>query len=148
MRVEILWPTIVLVAIVYAVWMTMFVRRLRHLRRNPPIAESFATGEAARRYFQPVEMPANNLANLFEMPVLYCALVPLLLVTHHGNHIQVALAWIYVLLRGLHSFIHVGPNKVMPRFGVYLASCIVLSVMWVGFAIDMAAAARAMPPGL
>jgi hypothetical protein len=93
------------------------------------------------RYFRPVEMPANNLANLFEMPVLYFALVPLLLITHHANHIQVILAWIYVVLRALHSFIHIGPKKVMPRFMVYLASCIVLSVMWIGFAIDMATAA-------
>lgn len=89
------------------------------------------------RYFTPVEMSANNLRNLFEMPVLYLALVPLLLITHHANHLQVLLAWIFVALRALHSFIHIGPKKVMPRFMVYLASCIVLSAMWIGFAIDM-----------
>lgn len=133
----ILWPTFALVALIFIVWFVLFVQRFGHMRRNPPRAEDIATGEAAMRYFTPVEMSANNLRNLFEMPVLYLALVPLLLITHHANHLQVLLAWIFVALRGLHSFIHIGPKKVMPRFMVYLASCIVLSAMWIGFAIDM-----------
>jgi hypothetical protein len=138
MRIDILWPTFALVALIYAVWGVMFVKRFGHIRRNPPQPADFANGDAAMRYFQPVEMPSNNLRNLFEMPVLYFALVPLLLLTHHAGHIQVALAWAYVVLRAIHSVIHVGPNPVVPRFMVYLASCVVLSVMWIGFAIDMA----------
>jgi len=133
----ILWPTFALVALIFTVWFILFVQRIGHMRRNPPRAEDIATGEAAMRYFTPVEMPANNLRNLFEMPVLYFALVPLLLITHHANHLQVLLAWIFVALRALHSFIHIGPKKVMPRFMIYLASCITLSAMWIGFAIDM-----------
>ena len=133
----ILWPTFALVALIFIVWFVLFVQRFGHMRRNPPRTEDIATGEAAMRYFTPVEMSANNLRNLFEMPVLYLALVPLLLITHHANHLQVLLAWIFVALRALHSFIHIGPKKVMPRFMVYLASCIVLSAMWIGFAIDM-----------
>src|SRR6185369_7033527 len=123
--------------LIFTVWFILFVQRIGHMRRNPPRAEDIATGEAAMRYFTPVEMPANNLRNLFEMPVLYFALVPLLLITHHANHLQVLLAWIFVVLRALHSFIHIGPKKVMPRFMIYLASCITLSAMWIGFAIDM-----------
>jgi len=133
----ILWPTFALVALIFIVWFVLFVQRFGHMRRNPPRTEDIATGEAAMRYFTPVEMSANNLRNLFEMPVLYLALVPLLLITHHANHLQVLLAWIFVALRALHSFIHIGPKKVMPRLMVYLASCIVLSAMWIGFAIDM-----------
>jgi hypothetical protein len=133
----ILWPTFALVGLIFVVWLTLFVQRFGHMKRNPPTAADFATGEMAMRYFGPVEMPANNLRNLFEMPVLYFALVPLLLITHHANHVQVLLAWIYIALRAVHSFIHIGPKKVMPRFMVYLASCIVLSAMWIGFAIDM-----------
>jgi len=133
----ILWPTFVLVALIFTVWFILFVQRIGHMRRNPPRAEDIASGEAAMRYFTPVEMPANNLRNLFEMPVLYFALVPLLLITHHANHLQVLLAWIFVALRALHSFIHIGPKKVMPRFMIYLASCITLSATWIGFAIDM-----------
>lgn len=140
MRMDILWPTFALVGLIYAVWFVMFVQRFRQIRRNPPTAADFADNEAAARYFRPVEMPANNLRNLFEMPVLYFALVPLLLLTRHAGHVEVALAWAYVLLRGVHSLIHLGPNPVIPRFIAYLASCATLSAMWIGFAVDMARA--------
>ena len=137
MPIGILWPTFALVALVFAVWAWMFVIRFGHMRRNPPPPETFADRDASARYFRPVAPAGDNLANLFEMPVLYFALVPLLLVTHHGNHVQVLLAWSYVALRFLHSLIHVGANKVQLRFMVYLASCAVLLAMWLGLAIDI-----------
>ena len=135
---NIVWPTLALVALVFAVWITLFVQRFRHMKANPPGREDFATGTAAMRYFEPVEMPANNLRNLFEMPVLYLALVPLLLVTNHAGPVQLALAWAYVALRALHSFIHIVPKKVPQRFLAYLASNVVLSAMWIGFAVELA----------
>ncbi len=138
MTTAILWPTFALVALIFAVWFTMFVQRLALMKRVPPTRDSFTTGTSARAYFEPVEMPANNFANLFEMPVLYFALVPLLLLTHHAGHVEVALAWVFVALRAVHSAIHVGRGKVQVRFLVYLASCAVLSAMWIGFALDMA----------
>lgn len=137
MSTAILWPTFALVALIFAVWFVMYVQRIGHMRRTPPTAEDFATGAAALRYFQPVEMSANNFRNLFEMPVLYFALVPLLMVMGQGGGVQAGLAWSYVLLRGLHSVIHVRRGSVMRRFMVYLASCVVLAAMWVGFAVDM-----------
>lgn len=138
MTPAILWPTIVLVAIVFVVWATLVVQRYGHIRSNPPTTADFANREAAMRYFRPVEMSGNNLANLFEMPVLYFALVPLLILTNHGHGFQVVLAWLYVVLRGLHSLIHIGSRQVNPRFMVYLASCLALLAMWAGFAIQLA----------
>lgn len=133
----IIWPTLALAAIVYVVWFILFIRRFRHMKAKPPAADDFSSTDRAMRYFEPVEMPANNLRNLFEMPVLYFALVPLLLITHLGTEVQVGLAWVYVILRGVHSAIHVGPNVIVARFGAYFASCIVLAAMWIGFAIDL-----------
>ena len=136
----ILWPTFVLVALVYVVWFVMYVRRIGLMKRQPPNADDFATSESSLRYFQPVDMPANNLRNLFEMPVLYFALVPLLLIVHMANHIQVTLAWAYVVLRIVHSLIHAASGPMMARFAAYALSCAVLAAMWIGFAVDIAAA--------
>ena len=142
MPIAILWPTFALVALIILVWFWLTVERGRHIKRSPPTAEDFATGEAALRYFTPVEMPANNFRNLFEMPVLYFAIVPLLMITHQGNHVQVALAWAFVLLRAVHSFIHIVVRKVMIRAPVYWLGSAVLMAMWIGFAVDIARAAR------
>ena len=140
MAPPILWPTFVLVALIWLVWLWLFVARTAHMRRSPPDADSFASGAAATRYFEPVEMPANNLRNLFEMPVLYFALVPLLLLTHQAGRAQLALAWAFVLLRVGHSLVQIAVKRVPLRFLVYLLSCVALLAMWIGFAIDVATA--------
>jgi hypothetical protein len=137
MTAAILWPTLALAGLIFAVWGTLVVQRYHHIRRNPPAAADLADREAAMRYFRPVEMSGNNLANLFEMPVLYFALVPLLIVTGQAGTVQLVLAWIFVLLRALHSLIHIASRKVIPRFIAYLASCLVLAAMWAGLAIAL-----------
>ena len=140
MPFSILWPTFAMVVLIYVVWFVMYVQRFALMKRKPPRPEDFATMDDGRRYFAPVEMPAANFTNLFEVPVLFFALVPLLLMTHHANHIQVALAWLYVLLRALHSVVQIVIRRVPLRFLVYVLSCAVLSAMWIGFAVDMAGA--------
>jgi hypothetical protein len=143
MSLSIVWPTLALVALIFLVSLTMFVTRARHIRANPPKAGEFDSGEAALRYFAPIEMPANNYRNLFEMPVLYFALVPLLLITNQDSQVQVALAWLYVALPYLHSFVHIGPKKVPVRALLFALSAVVLMAMWIGFAIDLVSAKAA-----
>ncbi len=138
MPIDILWPTFALVGWIYAIWFLMYVQRFGLMKRTPPRRDDFATMEAGRRYFAPVEMPAANLINLFEMPVLYFALVPLLLVTHHANHIQARLpgpmsccarstAWCRSWCAGC-------------RFASWSISCRAECCWrwWVGFAADIA----------
>jgi hypothetical protein len=137
----ILWPTFALVALVFVVWFTMVFRRLRHMRTSPPDRDTFASKDTMTRYFGAENTPADNLANLFEVPVLYFVLVPLLLATRSANDIQVILAWLFVALRCAHSFIHIGPRNIQARFMVYLASCVVLVAMWIGFFVDAVHAA-------
>ena len=144
MSTAILWPTFALVALIFAVVMAMATKRFAHMKTTPPRRENFVNSQAQRAYFAPVDSPASNLANLFEMPVLFFALVPLLLIFRHADHIQVGLAWVFVALRVVHSFIHIREGRALFRFWAYLASCITLGVMWVGFAIDMATATVAL----
>jgi len=137
----ILWPTFALVALIVAMWFVLFAQRMRHIRTKPPTTADFATGEAATRYFLPVEMPANNLRNLFEMPVLSFALVPLLMITHQAHPVQIALAWLFVAARVAHSVVHVFVKRVPLRATIYWLSCGLLFAMWIGFFIDMVNAA-------
>lgn len=139
---NIIWPAFAMVALVFAVWFTLIWQRMGHIKRNPPPAGDFASREAAGQYFAPAAMPADNFANLFEMPVLFFVAIALLIVTRQATLAQIVLAWAYVLLRAVHSFIHIGPRNVRARFFAYLASCAVLLAMWVGFFADLAVAAH------
>lgn len=137
MVADMLWPAIALVVWTYAVWFWMYVKRFALMRARPPSENDFATMEAARRYFAPVEMPAANLINLFEMPVLFFALLPLLLFTGLGTPAQIWLAWVYVALRVAHSIAQIVIQHVPMRFAIYVLSSAVLLAMWIGFATDL-----------
>jgi hypothetical protein len=141
---DLLWPTFALVLLIFVMWFTMVVQRLGHIKRNPPSARDFADNESSGRYFSPVEMASNNFRNLFEMPVLFFVVVLLLLGTRQADYAQVVLAWAYVGFRALHSLIHIGPKNVRTRFMVYLASCAILSAMWIGLFVDLLHAASVL----
>lgn len=138
-----LWPVIAQAGLTFVVWLVLLVQRARYLKTNPPGADDFATGASARAYFEPVELPAANLANLFELPVLFFVVALLLLQTELANDVQVVLAWVYVALRVLHSYVHIVLRRVPLRAGVYALSVAVLMAMWIGFAVDAATAQHA-----
>ena len=67
---NIIWPVLAMVALIFAVWFTLVVKGLRHIRRIPPAADTFATGDAVLQYLAPLAM---LLATLFEVAVLFFA---------------------------------------------------------------------------
>lgn len=107
---------------------------------------SVQTGEYPLRYFELMQTPegmrlsarveafSRNVVNLFEVPTLFYALVPLLLLTGLWDDASVALLWVFVALRVAHTAIHLTVNRVAWRFAAYLASAMVLFVEWVRFA--------------
>jgi hypothetical protein len=134
----ILWPTFALVALIFVVWAVMVTHRVVHFGRNPPNREDLRHDDAALRY---ASAPGSNFHSLFEFPVLYFALVSLLFITHHGNHVEAVLAWAFVILRAVQSVIHIG-SKNWPACGAAaFFSSIVLLAMWIIFFIDMLHAA-------
>lgn len=137
-----LWPMIAMAALIFAVWFALVTKRLGHIKANPPTAETFASARQSLDYFQPVERPAANLANLFEMPVLFFVIAILLIVTELANDIQVTLAWLYVVTRAAHSWFHIA-GRVKQRFLAYLVSVAILMAMWIGFTVDAVVSARA-----
>ena len=138
MHDAIIWPVIALVALTFAVTAATAVRRIAHTTTVPPAAADFADRQAASRYFAPVQLYADNMSNLLETPVLFYAVVPLLLVTGLAGPVQLALAWVYVALRAGHTYLHIVAKAVRPRFLVFVGSIAALSAMWIGLAVRLA----------
>lgn len=133
----IIWPTVALVGWTFVVLIWMAASRGAHVGRNPPTPADLENSETVARYFRPVELPANNYGNLLELPVLYYALVPLLLVTGEVSRVQAALAWAFVAVRVAHSFVHIVVRKVPVRTILFLLSALVLLAMWVLFVVHL-----------
>ena len=70
-----------------------------------------------------------------ELGLLFYVLVALLLITKHADLLFVLLAWVFVVLRLARAYIHVTDNNVPRRGMVFLASAIVLAVMWAVFIV-------------
>jgi len=133
----ILWPMIALAAITFLVAARMYVVRIGEMRKRRIAPQSIATSRAAAEQLEATGS-ADNFRNLFELPVLFYALCVALYVTDLVSAPQLGLAWLFVVLRGVHSAIHATYNRVMDRFKAYLAGMLCLALMWILFAIQLA----------
>ena len=134
---QILMPAIALVAVTFVVWCWMYFTRLRFIQEHRIDPNSIATREQADVQLGPVAGPSDNFRNLLEMPVLFYALIILLLDTGHASQGFVSAAWAFVGLRTLHSAIHCTYNDVLHRFTVYALSSLLLWGMWAVFALQV-----------
>jgi len=132
----ILLPCIAMVALTAIVWVRMYVERIGEMREARISAQSLSTSAEIRDRLRRTQA-ADNFRNLFEMPVLFYALCICLAITGLAGTPFLAGAWLYVVLRAAHSFIHTGYNTVMHRFSVYALSSVLLFLLWGGFAFRL-----------
>jgi hypothetical protein len=76
---------------------------------------------------------ANAFHNQLELPVLFYVLTILAWITRHADYLFVVMAWIFVLSRLGHAFIHTTSNDVRVRGAVFGVGAIVLALMWLIF---------------
>ena len=133
---SILLPPIALAFLTGFVWLRMGADRLGELRARRIHPQKVATSRQMSETMQNLQS-ADNFRNLFEVPVLFYALCGFLAITQLTSPILLACAWGYVLLRAYHTYIHLTHNKVVRRFQAYVASTIVLFVMWGIFAVAL-----------
>ncbi|HET7174662.1 MAG TPA: MAPEG family protein [Gammaproteobacteria bacterium] len=135
----ILLPCVAMVLLTAVVWVRLYVERIGEMVEKRIHPQAVATSAAAREKLTRTNA-ADNFRNLFEMPVLFYALCLCLAVTGLGSPWFVTGAWAYVVLRAMHSWIHITYNRVMHRFKVYALSSLLLFGLWGGFAWKLLAA--------
>jgi hypothetical protein len=80
---------------------------------------------------------AYSYGNQFELPVLFYVLTILEYVTHLAGIVFVVLAWIFVLFRYLHAYVHVTSNVVRLRGAMFGISALVLAIMWTIYIVEV-----------
>jgi len=85
---------------------------------------------------QPTKV-ANSYNSQFQLPLLFYVVVLWAWITRTTDVIFVVLAWLFVLLRMAHAYVHVTSNHVPTRFQVFAAGLLVLVIMWVYFAVKI-----------
>lgn len=132
-QTAILYPVFVQVALTFALQGWMRHERIGAIRRG----ELKYKDISLRQQNWPAR--AMQISNAFhhqlELPVLFYAVVAFLMITSQVDILFVALAWLFVMARLYHAFIHTTSNKQPHRFLAFAAGSIVLAVMWVAFAL-------------
>ena len=129
-QIAILYPVFVQVLLTFAVAAMMGMARSRAIPSlRKPGSSDLALG--------PVTWPdeaakaAANYHNLYELPVLFYAVVAFALIAKGADLLMVILAWLFVLSRIVHTVIHVGPNRIAMRSPVFAAGFVILALMWI-----------------
>jgi hypothetical protein len=134
-RTLIFWPMTAQVVLTAIVAVRMYYARIAELRRRRIHPQTLATSRAAVTLEDVAA--ADNFRNLFEIPVLFYAICPVLYVTNQVTALQLTLAWGFVALRIFHSLIHITYNRVMHRFRMFVLSMLCVFAMWTIFAIHL-----------
>lgn len=130
MNHSILEPALAMVVLTFVVWVVMYVLRLGYISTKKLDVQLLSSPEKMSAALpERVNNAANNLKNLFEVPVLFYVVCFYIAVAGISSEILVTLARTYVSLRALHSLVHCSVNIVKLRFTFYFVSCVVLISM-------------------
>lgn len=116
-----------MVFLTLVVWVYLYIRRISFITNTKLSQKDLAVPGTLAQISPPsVSNPSDNLKNLFEIPVLFYALVLYLFITKQVDAVYVNAAWIFVVFRALHSIVHCTFNLIMLRFYLYLFSTLMV----------------------
>ncbi len=132
----IFYPSVAMFALTLAMMLRMGVARYR----------ATASREVSLKYYrlytegaepEHLRLLSRHVQNHFEVPPLFHLVVLMLYVTGQVSLLGLIIAWLYVALRCLHSYVHLVGNVVPRRFAVFIASGLALLALWLLFFVGL-----------
>lgn len=133
---HILYPVFAMFILVAAVLLRMRSMRFAAVR-NKDVRASYYRAYQGDDEPEPLRVIARHFSNLFEVPVLFYVGAIMTYITHQVSYWLVFCAWTYVVLRYMHTYIHLTSNNVIVRFSVYFASGFILTVMYASLLVQL-----------
>ncbi len=123
-----------LIALSFLTGLAILVSRIVDLLRNKrglSFYEEFGSRDAPLWVLR----PTRQLANQFEFPVLFYALIGIAIAVPLENALLAVLAWCYVGLRWAHALSHIAFNRLYVRTPIFMVGNIVLLIMWLALSV-------------
>lgn len=135
-NLAILYPMFALAALTAMVLTLVPITRVRAGWRGELVLDDFKYGESPT--VPPlVSIPNRNYMNLLEFPVLAHIACLIAYVASGVTPLMLSCAWAYVVLRVIHSAIHLTYNRISHRSLVFGTSNIVLIALWVEIGLQL-----------
>jgi hypothetical protein len=128
-------PLILHVLLVLYIGQKMLRSRIRSVRSGQTKLSDIAVDTDA--WPRRLKQLSNNFDNQFQTPMLWYACTAMVLVLGVVDLAFVGLSWLYLILRVIHSVIHIGNNSVPTRMRVFLVSFFALVAMWLWLAVRL-----------
>jgi hypothetical protein len=131
------WPMVAHAVLVFILYALLGWRRHVLVKAGRIQPAQFRENHAAN---EPAEslVVRNSIANQFEIPLLFHVCCIVLYTTQADNLAAVLLAWIFVVTRYAHAFVHVTSNDLRYRSPLFALGFVALAGMWVWLGIWLA----------
>lgn len=124
---HIIWPVLAQVLLTLIMFIILGVRKAKAVKSGKVNRKQVALNN--REWPEDVLKVSNNIANQFELPVLFYVLCLVLYSLNAVAMFAIILAWLFVLSRFAHAYVHIGSNYVPMRLRLFLLGCLVVIAM-------------------
>ena len=131
---RLIYPMLAMVLLTFSTLVRLFLARRASVAEGVVSASYFKVYQGSTEPEASAQL-ARHFTNLFEAPVLFYAACISAMAIHATGTPFLALAWLYVLLRIAHTYVHTGKNVLNSRILAYFSSWLVLLAMWTLLAI-------------
>jgi len=129
----ILAPLFVLVLMTFVIGTILAAIRVPPLRRGEVRPETVSLRQPN---WPPRALQVGySFQNQFELPVLFYVLTILAIISKHADFLFVVMAWIFVLTRLAHAYVHCTSNNLRARGSLFGIGALVLAIMWLIFMV-------------
>ena len=133
----VLLPLFVQVALTIGLGIWLASERVPLIRRREVHPRDIALGQP--NWPTHTLQVGNSFRNQFELPTLFYVLTILSIITQHADWLFVVLAWIFVLSRLAHAYVHTTSNRLSLRANWYGIGALALLIAWLVLAVRILA---------
>ena len=134
---SLVYPMFAMVLLTVSTLGRLFAGRLSAVRSGTANARYFKTYQEGGEPTATAQL-SRNFSNLFEAPTLFYAGCLAAMLTGATSRLVLSLAWLYVVVRVGHTWIHTGSNTLNHRIAAYFASWALLLGLWVAVVFRVA----------
>ena len=121
-----LTPVFVLIIWTFIIFLMMAFGRVRYMNNPQDAAHSKDYKDQLPAW---VNRTADNYNHLFEQPVAFYAVTLSIALINDFDNLMVQLAWAYVLIRIIHSFVQIIVNIILLRFLLFASGWLTIAYM-------------------
>ena len=134
---NILFPTFGLIVLTFAVGLLHTIASVDLTRKSKEWEESGIPREPYEDAPLKLRLLKNNISNLFEFTIIFYFLVALIIILDLSNTFLITCAWLYLLLRVIHSIWHIYFINTSVRGSLWLFSQTILFIFFLGTIISI-----------